>query len=199
MGESELKRALQREGEEQICTFWQQAESAVASRRKEVEAELMQLRRETDRQLQGEATELRNNLLFEAQTRAMCSRLHEEAALEERLLHLAHQLLPEMASNGRAALWKTLCEELPESDWTILKVHPADQTLAGRDFPAARIESDETLGGGLIATNTDGKIRIDNSLSCRLLRAWPDLVPKLLGEFRKRVDNDETARTDKAG
>ena len=80
-----------------------------------------------------------------------------------------------------------------------LKVHPADQALAGRDFPAARIENDETLGGGLIVTNTDGTIRIDNSLSCRLLRAWPDLLPKLLGAFHKRVDNDETARTDTTG
>jgi vacuolar-type H+-ATPase subunit E/Vma4 len=199
MGESELKRALQREGEEQICNFWQQAETVVALRRKEIKAELMQLRHETDRQLQGEATELRNNLLFEAQTRAMGCRLHEEAALEERLLHLARQLLPELASNGRAVLWKKLCEELPESDWMTIKVHPADQTLADQDFPAARIESDETLGGGLIVTNAEGTIRIDNSLNCRLLRAWPDLVPKLLGEFHKRVDNDETARTDKAG
>ncbi len=196
MGESELKNALQRDGEAQIRDFWQKAEAAVASRRKEIEAELTQLRAKTDHQLQAEATVLRNNLLFEAQTRAMGCRLHEEATLDERLLHLARQILPELAGDDRAAFWKALCEELPEADWTALKVHPADQKLAGRDFPAATIESDEALGGGLVATNADGAIRIDNSLSCRLMRAWPDLLPQLLGELRKRVNNDETAHTD---
>ena len=199
MGEAELKNALQREGEAQVGNLWQQAEAAVAIRRKEIEAERLQLRAETDRQLQVQVTVLRNNLLFEAQTRAMGCRLHAEAALEKRLLLMARQILPELVSDDRCALWKALCEELPEADWTTLKVHPADHKLAGRTFPAAAIERDETLGGGLIATNADGMIRIDNSLSCRLMRAWPDLLPKLLGELRKLVNNDETSHTDKTG
>ncbi len=196
MGESELKKALQREGEAQVGTFWQQAEAIVATRRKEIEAERLQLRTETDRKLQAEASVLRNNVLFEAQTRAMGHRLHEEAALEERLLHLAHQILPELANDDRSALWQALCEELPATDWTALKVHPADHKLADRDFPVAEIERDETLGGGLIVTSADGTIRIDNSLSCRLMRVWPDLLPKLLSELRKQVNDDETARID---
>jgi vacuolar-type H+-ATPase subunit E/Vma4 len=199
MGEAELKKALQREGEAQVGNLWQQAEAAVAIRRKELEAERLQLRVETDRQLQAQVTVLRNDLLFEAQTRAMGCRLHAETALEERLLLLARQLLPELANDDRSALWKVLCEELPDADWTTLKVHPADHKLADRDFPAAEIERDETLGGGLIVTSADGMIRVDNSLSCRLLRAWPDLLPKLLGELRKLVNDDETAHTDKTG
>ena len=197
MGETELKKALQREGVAQIGKLWQQAEATVAIRRKEIEAEGLQLRTETDRKLHAQVTALRNNMLFEAQARAMGCRLHAEAALEERLLLLARQILPELASDNRSALWKALCEELPGADWTTLKVHPADHKLADRDFPAAAIESDETLGGGLIASNADGMICVDNSLSCRLLRAWPDLLPKLLGELRKLVNNDETAHTDK--
>ena len=199
MGEAELKNALQREGEAQVGNFWQQAEAAVAIRRKEIETERLQLRAETDRQLQAKVTVLRNDLIFGAQALAMGHRLHAEAALEEHLLLLARQILPELASDDRSALWKGLCEELPEADWTTLKVHPADHKLADCDFPAAEIERDETLGGGLIATNADGMIRVDNSLSCRLMRAWPDLLPKLLGELRKLVNNDETAHTDKTG
>ena len=199
MGEAELKNALQREGEAQIRTFWQQAETAVAIRREQVEAECLQLRAETDRQWQAQVTVLRNDLLFESQTRAMGCRLHAEAALAERLLLLARQVLPGLASDDRSVLWKALCEELPKADWTSLKVHPADHMLAERDFPAAAIERDETLGGGLIASNADGMIRVDNSLRCRLMRAWPDLLPILLGELRKLVNNDETAHTDKTG
>ncbi len=114
---------------------------------------MAQLRSRTDRAVQAEITTLRNDLLFEAQTRAMACRLHAEAALDERLLQLARQLLPELAERGRAALWQALCEELPEADWASIRVRPADQQLASRDFPAATVENDETLGGGLIVTN----------------------------------------------
>lgn len=199
MGEPELKAALQREGEAQIRDFWQQSESIVASRREELETQRLQLRAETDRNLQAEAAELSISLLFEARTRAIGSRLHAEMALEERLRMLAQQMLPMLANADRAALWKSLREELPAAEWTACKIHSADQQMADRDFPAADIACDETLGGGMIVTTADGMIRIDNSLSCRLLRAWPELLPKLLDELRKQVDNDETAHTDTAG
>ena len=39
MGESELKIALQREGEEQVRAFWQAAEEKVAKRRQELKEE----------------------------------------------------------------------------------------------------------------------------------------------------------------
>jgi vacuolar-type H+-ATPase subunit E/Vma4 len=199
MGEPELKAALQREGEAQIRDFWQQSESVVASRREELETQRVQLRAETDRRLQTEAAELSISLLFEARTHAMGCRLHAEMALEERLRMLAQQMLPMLANADRAALWKSLREELPAAEWTVCKIHSADQQRADRDFPAADIACDETLGGGMIVTTADGMIRIDNSLSCRLLRAWPELLPKLLDELRKQVDNDETAHTDTAG
>ena len=199
MGEAELKKALQREGEAQIGNSWQQAEATVAARRKGIETNRLQLQAETERQLRAEATTLRNNILFEAQTRVMGCRLHEEAGLEERLRLLAQQILPELANSDRAHLWRALCKELPATDWTALMVHPTDSKRAAQDFPAAGIETDQALGGGLIATNAESTIRIDNSLSCRLMRAWPDLLPKLLSELRKRVNNDETAHTDTAG
>lgn len=199
MGELELKAALQHEGEVQAAELWRQAESTVAARREQVEAERRQLRAESERQLQVEVAALRNNLLLEARTRAMKQRLHEEAALEKRLLLVACQLLAELADNDRSGLWKAICAELPATDWTTLKVHPADFERARRDFPAAEIVRDETLGGGLVASNADSTICIDNSLNCRLKRAWPDLLPKLFDELRKRVSDDETTRIDTTG
>ncbi|MDT8443658.1 MAG: hypothetical protein RQ722_05160 [Desulfuromonadales bacterium] len=199
MAESELRTALQREGEAQIRDFWQKSEAVVATRRKEIEAEVARLRADTDRSLQTEISTLRNNMHFDAQTRAMKLRLHAETALEERLLLLANQILPELASTDRAALWQALCAELPSAEWATCRIHPADSKRAACDFPAAESEYDEALGGGLIVTTADDMIRIDNSLKCRLMRAWPDLLPKLLGELRKQVDNDETAYTDTTG
>jgi vacuolar-type H+-ATPase subunit E/Vma4 len=199
MGETELKRALQREGEEQIRGFWQNAEAGVAARREETAAELAQLRAETDHRLQTEGTQLRNDLLFAARTRAMECRLHAEAALEECLRRLGQQMLPELAGGNQASIWEALRAELPAADWAALRVHPADRERARRAFPAAAIEDDAALGGGLVATCADTTLRVDNSLACRLLRAWPDLLPQLLAELRELVENDETAHSDTTG
>lgn len=196
MGEAELKIALQREGEARIRGFWQAAETAIAEKRQEVEAQKRQLQAEHEQRLQAEVTKLRNERLFTARSRAMQGRLHAETELETRLFALAGKLLPELAEADRAASWRLLSDELPQAEWYKLEVHPADRDKARRDFPAAEVVTEETLCGGLIATNSDGTIRIDNSLHCRLKRAWPDLLPGLLDELRKRVNDDETAQAD---
>ena len=192
MGESELKIALQREGEEQVRAFWQAAEEKVAKRRQELKEEQEQLRLEAERQLQSEVSRRRNSLLAESRKQVMTSRLHAEALLDERLQGLASQLLTELTKKNREVLWQTLCAELPPAEWGKITVSHASQGLAVRDFPAAEIELDDAIAGGLIATSSSG-VRVDNSLVCRLRRAWPDLLPQLMSELRRLVDSDETA------
>jgi len=192
MGESELKIALQREGEEQVRAFWQAAEEQVAKRRQELKEEQGQLRLEAERQLQSEVSRRRNTLLAESRVQAMGCRLHTEALFDERLQGLASQLLAELAEKNREALWQALCAELPPAEWSKITVSHASQALAVRDFPAAEIEIDDAIAGGLVATSSSG-VRVDNSLGCRLRRAWPDLLPQLMSELRRLVDEDETA------
>lgn len=193
MGESELKIALRREGDERVRDIWQVAEESVTKRRRELEVEMEQVRSEADRQLQLEVSRIRNSLLAQAQTRVMESRLHAEAAFEERLKLLTSQLLAELAGRNRDVLWQGLCAELPPAEWAIVTVSPLDQKLAARDFPMAEIELDDALDGGMVATSVGGVMRIDNSLNTRLSRAWPDLLPQLMSEVRRMVDEDETA------
>mgnify|MGYP001123031114 FL=1 len=192
MGESELKIALQREGEEQVRAFWQAAEEKVAKRRQELKEEQEQLRLEAERQLQSEVSRRRNSLLAESRKQVMASRLHAEALLDERLQGLASQLLTELVEKNREVLWQALCAELPPAEWGKITVSQASQGLAERDFPRAEIELDDAISGGLIATSSSG-MRVDNSLTCRLRRAWPDLLPQLMSELRRLVDSDETA------
>ena len=199
MGEKELKIALQHEGEAHARGFWEQAEEAVEKRRKEIEAELEHLREETGRSLQAEEAALRNNLLFEAQTRATEVKLYAEAAMELRLLEIADRVLGEMIEGSRQELWQALSRELPEYQWTNVKVHPEDLELARRAFPSAVIDIDEAICGGLIVTNAEGTIRVDNSLPCRLMRAWPDLLPDLMKDLREQVDSNATACNDTTG
>jgi vacuolar-type H+-ATPase subunit E/Vma4 len=193
MGESELKTALQQEGEARIRSFWQEAEAAVEKRRGEIEEALEQLRQAVDQALQGELASLRSNLLFAAQTRATDCRLQAEAVVASRLSRMAREILPDLVGASRAELWDGLRNELPVSEWTHITVHPEDRELARQDFPAAVIACDESLCAGLVATTAEGAIRIDNSLPCRLTRAWPDLLPDLMKYLRERVDNDATA------
>jgi len=192
MGESELKIALQREGEEQVRAFWQAAEEKVAKRRQELKEEQEQLRREAERQLQFEVTRRRNSQRTESRMQAMASRLHAEALLDERLQGLASQLLTELTEKNREVLWQAFCAELPHAEWGKITVSQGSQGLAVRDFPTAEIELDDAIAGGLIATSSSG-VRVDNSLPCRLRRAWPDLLPQLMSELRRLVDSDETS------
>lgn len=192
MGELELKIALQREGEEQVRAFWQAAEEKVAKRRQELKEEQEQLRLEAERQLQSEVSRRRNSLLAESRMQVMASRLHAEALLDERLQGLASQLLTEFTEKNRDVLWQALCDELPSAEWDKITVSQASQGLAARDFPTAEIELDDSIAGGLVATSSSG-VRVDNSLVCRLRRAWPDLLPQLMSELRRLVDSDETA------
>jgi vacuolar-type H+-ATPase subunit E/Vma4 len=193
MGESELKIALRRDGDERIRDIWQVAEESVTKRRRELEVEMEQVRSEADRQLQLEVSRLRNGLLAEAQTRAMENRLQAESAFEERLKQLTSRLLTELAYRNREVMWQELCTELPPAEWGKVRVSPLDQGRAARDFPTAEIELDDALDGGMIATSVGGAMRIDNSLGTRLSRAWPDLLPQLMSEVRRMVDEDETA------
>jgi V/A-type H+-transporting ATPase subunit E len=194
MGVSELKTALQHEGEVRAREFWRQSEATVDERRKEIEAELARLRAEAGRSLQAEETALRNKLLFEARAKATGCRLHAEAAMESRLLEMAGRVLLDMAGTSRRAIWLALSEELPDFEWTKLTVHPEDQEVARQTFPAAAVACAEEIGAGLVASGADGSVRIDNSLRRRLLRAWPDLLPKLIQDLRERVDRDAAAR-----
>jgi len=116
-----------------------------------------------------------------------------------RLLEMADKVLGEMIGDSRQKLWHALHRELPEYPWTNIKVHPKDLAFAKRTFPSTAIDCVEAIGGGLIATAAEGTIRVDNSLSCRLLRAWPDLLPDLMKDLREQVDSDAASRNDTTG
>lgn len=198
MGELELRISLQREGEARVRAFWQDAEAVVAEQRAAHDAELEELRAELHLRRGREEARLRNSLISAARSRAQTCRLRAEAVLEKRLLELARQQLPDLAGEDRGALWQALRSELPAAAWTAVTVYPAEREVAQRDFQGAVITCDETLGGGMVVACDEGAVRIDNSLHCRLQRAWPDLLPRLMAELRKEVD-DETADADITG
>ncbi|MDH3998915.1 MAG: hypothetical protein OET90_08750 [Desulfuromonadales bacterium] len=186
MGETELRKALQQQNAEQIEALWREAEAAIEAERQQGAASLQQLCEQDQRRLDDEIKALRSNLMFAAQTRALECRLHAEAALETRLQQLARKLLPALAETK--GVWQALLRELPDIEWRDIEVAPAHEDLARKKFPAATLSVKKSLGGGLVVTGKTGTIRIDNSLEGRLLRAWPEMAPKLMLALHKEIE-----------
>ncbi len=188
MSGEELKRALVREGAATSRDAWQRAEQVIEDRRRAIDRELTDLRKGAEQRLTADIAALRSSLLHAANIRARNNRLQTEEALGRRLEILARQCLQEIAEADRAALWQSLLAEIPAADWTLVRVHPADHERARNALPQAEVETDESLGGGMIVSTAGGRVQVDNSLSRRLERAWPELLPELLGELRTLVE-----------
>lgn len=195
MGEAELKAALQQQVAGQIAAAWEQAEAEVAQRRKKLAAEIERLRQDRAGASREEATELRSACLDQAQRQAAAARLAAEAAMGERLLALAVQILPELYRRHQPECWQRLGRELPPGEWQWVQVIPADQERARETWPEARIETAPEILGGMVAEQDDGLIRVDNSLGQRLARAWPILLPRLMADLRKKMAPDGTAES----
>lgn len=183
MAGEELKRALQREGEAAARSAWHEAEQKVAARRLALDKQEADLRAATKRRAAADIALLRDAQLHTAHTRARALRLQAEVALGERLSKLAVPLLAGIADEDRATLWQGLLAEIPEASWVSARVHPADLERAQRDLPQAEVETEESLGGGMIVATAGGRVQVDNSLRHRLQRVWPELLPKLLAEL----------------
>lgn len=184
----ELKRALRRVGATASLDAWHQAEQAVAEQRQAIDKEQSDLRTAAERRLAADIEAVRSELLHAADARVRTLRLQTEAALAQRLKSLAREALGTIADAGRAAFWSSLMAEIPGADWRSVRVHPADRDRARNDLPQADVATDETLSGGLVVSTADGQVQVDNSLTCRLERAWPELLPGLLGELRTLMD-----------
>lgn len=190
MGEHELQEALRGKARETIRELWQAAEAAVAEQRTEIAARQAALRDTAKRQLAAAAAIVRRDVLATAERAVRQQQLAAEQALQERLHAAAMRVLPELGAGDRQRLWRTLAAELPPVDWQRIRVHPDDLSAARQFFPMVEVTAEPALGGGLVAETADGRIVIDNSLTGRLARAWPDLLSPLFAAISEEVDKD---------
>lgn len=190
MGEYELQEALREKARETIRELWRAAESAVAERRTEVGVQQAALRDAAERQLAVAAAAVRRDVLTTAERAARQQQLAAEQALQERLHAAAMCIFPDLGTGDRQQLWRALAAELPPVDWQRIRVHPDDLSVARQFFPTVEVAAEPALGGGLVAETADGRIVVDNSLTGRLTRAWPDLLPPLFAAISEEVDRD---------
>lgn len=193
MGQQELKAALIRDGEARARAFWEAAEREVADRRKEVECTRQEAETAVRQRLERAGQELAAEYRGEAERQCRSRRIAAEQALAERLRTLAVALLPDLLPADRSGLLERLAAELPPDGWTAVQVGPQDLELARRLYPELEVNADEQICGGLAVLASDGRIRLDNSLTVRLDRAWPELTRSLLPLLRSKVTDAATS------
>lgn len=187
MGRRELLDALQREGRETMA--------AIAARGKTDEERLLagfdervaELRRGYEQQRALRCSELRRSIISRAERDAALIRLRAEHQLSLRLYGQACSGVMQMHADDPEALFRGLLAELPPESWRSVRVNPDSASLAADCFPAAEIIMDPLLSGGFIAIAADGSLAVDNTLSTRLERLWPELLPALLAELRRSI------------
>ena len=146
---------------------------------------------------QEEATSLREQAEREIQLKARSEIERAKSALvlkeQAEILKTKSQWLDKVFQEARnrlslfrndpnypAILEHLLSEVLKENEELVLTLNPKDVEIAervkaktGTDFS---IFSDEAVDPGVLASTADGRIKIFNTLSDRLERAWPHLV-----------------------
>lgn len=192
MGQRELMAALRQGAEAEIAALWQRTEQEAQRLRDQAQQQQRALEAEllSAAEQQGAREAAIREQLALRQQRSL--RLEAEAALAERLLRLARELLPQLRGRDEP-IFTALAAELPPAPWGSLRVHPDDLPLARQLFAAVEIAGDPRISGGLEAETVDGGLRVVNTLEKRLQRLWPQLLPELRKEVYALLDRPGTA------
>lgn len=191
MSRAELLAALRRDGEEQLQRLRSEAEKRRAALAAATADRCRALRADAETRWECEARREQERCRRQGCGRARAILLQADATLATRLKEEARALLPELAESA-PQLFCACAAELPSLPWARVRVHPRDREQAAALFPAAEIESDAQLAGGVVALGDAGRIVVDNSLVKRLDRCWDDLLPLLLADLEAGDDDPVT-------
>lgn len=194
MGYRELIEALRSEGEKKIRAIRHEAEAEAESIRSEAAKQIERIRAEYDQEQSKAVADMAGEVLSEAAARARAIRLRAEQELSDRMARLARVSLAQLRDDRYAETFAGLVQELPRHRWEVVRVNPADVSLAKNYFSGAEIVPDDTITGGLEVSDRDGKIRVVNTFEKRMERSWPEILPGLIRELEKSVETEYEER-----
>ncbi len=189
MSSRELIESLRRSGDEKIRLLRQEAEQEAEAARKAATARLGEERKRYADRLSAATGEETIRALAEAGNKARTLRLAAEKVLSERLLSAARAAVHQLRGPMYPALFEKMVLELPSLAWNLVRVNPADVSLAKKYFPDAEIVPVETISGGVDVTIRDGTIRVINTLEKRLDRAWNELLPLMVRDAYREISD----------
>lgn len=184
MGRRELLDALQREGRETMAAIVDRGKAEEERLRAEFEKHRAELQLEHEQQRELRCKSLERMIVSKASREAALTRLRAEHLLSLRLNERASFSVMKMRADDPEALFRALAAELPLAAWRTVRVNPAFVSLAADCFPNAEIVPDPSLSEGFKVVSADGSLVVDNTLSTRLVRFWPELLPHLMSELR---------------
>jgi V/A-type H+-transporting ATPase subunit E len=198
LGLEELLNTLRINEQKQIDDIWQQAKAEAESIRKQVADAITDITRAHEDQLASACQKSIRSILAESEKKAGMKKLYAYQDLD-RVLHLtAIRQLPLLRQTlDYKTVFELLVNELPEVDWERIAVNPADVDLAVKFFRRDIVSPDESISGGLIAVNRDGRILVNNSFEKRLERKWPYILPEMIKYIEKRyVESGAAEKTE---
>jgi vacuolar-type H+-ATPase subunit E/Vma4 len=183
----ELIEALRKAAEERAAAIWDAARAEADRCRSEAGGESASQRERAAEEDAAAAKALSEAAMAEAEHEASRIVLAARVTLGERVYGIARAALPRFRDGGYRAMFEALADEIPGRAWPRVRVNPADSDLARHRFPDAEILADDDIVAGLVVEDDDGRIRIDNTLETRLARAWPQILPGIVGEAMKEA------------
>jgi vacuolar-type H+-ATPase subunit E/Vma4 len=195
MGSRELIESLRRAGEESIRLLRKDAEQEAEAMRTSLSEKIAELRKHYADELAAAENGDSRRALAEAGSRVRAIKLAAEKTLSDRLFSIARASLTQLRQDGYPAIFEKLARQLPALPWKLVRAHPADIDLARKHLSDAAIVPEETIAGGLDASNADGTIRVINTFEKRLELAWTDLLPLLISDVYGEVSDGASQKT----
>jgi V/A-type H+/Na+-transporting ATPase subunit E len=193
MGRAALIESLRSKVTEDAAALWSDARARAEAYRVELAQALEQQRMREAAAAAALARKLQDDAFVAARHRAREIEARTALSLADRLYRLAVAELPSLRDRGGPELFQALARELPPRDWQRVRVNPGDREAARARFPAAEVECDPAICGGLEVESEAGRIRVSNTLETRLESAWPDLLPSLINDLRAKSHAQPTA------
>lgn len=187
--------SLRLAGEGKVRLIRQEAEQEAKVLQAAVAGKIEELRKHyADKLISAEGDETLR-ALAEAGNHARRVRLEAEKALSDRLYSIACSSLHLLRDNGYPAVFEKLALELPSFPWKLVRVNPADLSMARKYFPNAEIIPVENIAGGVDAAVADSTVRVINTLEKRLERAWNELIPLLVKDVYREVSDGTSVQS----
>ena len=182
--------SLRKAADEKVKTLWTEAEAEAGAVKAALMSRIEQLRQDAARKQQLVIADQAARAGSDATRRSRIISLSAEQKLSERLYQAAGGLLPSLRKQDREKTFAALARELPAVAWQEVRVHPEDLTLAGKQFPGAKIVADPNITGGMDVSAREGTVRVVNTFEKRLERAWGDLQPELIRDAYREVNGE---------
>jgi V/A-type H+-transporting ATPase subunit E len=193
MGCEELIESLRKEAEEKVREIRRETEEEAGKIKAGFSLKLEVLRRENA--AGGSSGVEGQKVLLDAGNRARTIRLTAEGRLSARLYILAVSSLHILRVKGYEDIFHRLAMEIPPLLWRSVQVNQEDCDLARKFFPDAEIVAARNITGGMEVETERGLMSVANTFEKRLERAWPQMLPELIGDINREVmNNDESPR-----